>query len=75
MPPFDAFTVVNTLAVPFADGATAGLFIRLVEFSVLRCTVGATAYQKKTVEKKFNLKFTIKIYKKILYQEKMMTNL
>lgn len=34
MPPFDAFTVV-TLAVPFAAGATAGLFVRLVEFSVL----------------------------------------
>lgn len=41
MPPFDE-TVV-TLAVPFAAGATAGLFVRPLELSVLGCTVGATA--------------------------------
>lgn len=41
MPPFEETGV--TLGVPFAAGATAGLFVRPVEFSVLGCTAGATA--------------------------------
>lgn len=49
--PFDE-TVV-TLAVPFAAGATAGLFVLFVELSVLGCTVGATAYDK-SIKKKNN---------------------
>lgn len=41
MPPFDETGV--TLLVPLAAGATAGLFVLIVELSVLGCTVGATA--------------------------------
>lgn len=43
-PPLFKDETVVTLAVPFAAGATAGLFVRPVELSVLGCTVGATAY-------------------------------
>lgn len=44
IPPFDG-TVV-TFAVPLAAGATAGLFVRPLAFSLLGCTAGATAYKK-----------------------------
>lgn len=53
MPPFDE-TVVTLATVPLAAGATAGLFVRPTEFSVLGCTVGATAY--KNEQKKFSHK-------------------